>query len=84
MRRIAIVGAAVLAAGTALAAVRAVTPNGWNGKVGWQLKLCQYAIGTGWVGAFPETDIDKIIAGVRVWAPWYVQHKILQGHLYWN
>ncbi len=33
MRRIAIVGAAVLAAGTTLAAVRAVTPNGWNGKV---------------------------------------------------
>ena len=46
-----------------------------------QLKLCQDAIGTGWVGAFPETDIDKIIAGVRVWAPWYVQHKILQGLL---
>lgn len=44
-----------------------------------QLKLCQDAIGTGWVGAFPETDIDKIIAGIRVWAPWYVQHKILQG-----
>lgn len=46
-----------------------------------QLKLCQDAIGTGWVGAFPESDIDKIIAGVRVWAPWYVQHKILQGLL---
>ena len=44
-----------------------------------QLKLCQDALGTGWVGAFPESDIDKIIAGVRVWAPWYVQHKILQG-----
>lgn len=44
-----------------------------------QLKRCQEALGTGWVGAFPETDIDKIIAGVRVWAPWYVQHKILQG-----
>lgn len=41
MRRIAIVGAAVLAAGTTLAAVRAVTPNGWNGKVGWQLKRHQ-------------------------------------------
>ena len=46
-----------------------------------QLKLCQDALGTGWVGAFPESDIDKIIAGVRVWAPWYVQHKILQGLL---
>ena len=44
-----------------------------------QLKLCQDAIGTGWVGAFSESDIDKIIAGVRVWAPWYVQHKILAG-----
>ncbi|MGN0832717.1 MAG: beta-L-arabinofuranosidase domain-containing protein [Kiritimatiellia bacterium] len=46
-----------------------------------QLRLCQEAIGTGWVGAFPETDIDRIIAGIRVWAPWYVQHKILQGLL---
>ena len=46
-----------------------------------ELKRCQDAIGTGWVGAFPASDIDKIIAGVRVWAPWYVQHKILQGLL---
>ena len=44
-----------------------------------ELKRCQDATGTGWVGAFPSSDIDKIIAGVRVWAPWYVQHKILQG-----
>ena len=44
-----------------------------------ELKRCQDALGTGWVGAFPETDIDRIIAGERVWAPWYVQHKILQG-----
>jgi len=44
-----------------------------------ELKRCQDAIGTGWVGAFPASDIDKIIAGIRVWAPWYVQHKILQG-----
>ena len=46
-----------------------------------ELRRCQDAIGTGWVGAFPASDIDKIIAGVRVWAPWYVQHKILQGLL---
>lgn len=44
-----------------------------------ELKRCQDALGTGWVGAFPSSDIDKIIAGVRVWAPWYVQHKVLQG-----
>ncbi len=44
-----------------------------------ELKRCQDAIGTGWVGAFPAGDIDRIIAGERVWAPWYVQHKILQG-----
>ena len=44
-----------------------------------ELKRCQDAIGTGWVGAFPASDIDRIIAGERVWAPWYVQHKILQG-----
>ncbi len=46
-----------------------------------ELKRCQDAIGTGWVGAFPSTDIDKIIAGTRVWAPWYVVHKIFQGLL---
>lgn len=44
-----------------------------------ELKRCQDALGTGWVGAFPSSDIDRIIAGERVWAPWYVQHKILQG-----
>ena len=44
-----------------------------------ELKVCQDKIGTGWIGAFPESDIDRIISGERVWAPWYVEHKILHG-----
>ncbi|MBQ3808105.1 MAG: glycoside hydrolase family 127 protein, partial [Kiritimatiellae bacterium] len=45
------------------------------------LAECQKANGNGYVSAFPESDIDKIIAGTRVWAPWYVIHKILAGLL---
>lgn len=43
------------------------------------LAECQAANGNGYLSAFPESDIDKIIAGTRVWAPWYVLHKILAG-----
>lgn len=43
------------------------------------LARCQAANANGYLGAFPESDIDKIIAGKRVWAPWYVIHKILAG-----
>lgn len=43
------------------------------------LAECQRANGNGYVSAFPESDIDKIIRGERVWAPWYVLHKILAG-----
>ena len=43
------------------------------------LARCQDALGNGYVSAFPENDIDKIIGGTRVWAPWYVLHKILAG-----
>ena len=35
-----------------------------------QLRLCQDAIGTGYVSAFPESFIDRVIARKRVWAPW--------------
>ena len=36
--------------------------------------------GTGYMSAVPEGLIDRNIAGdERVWAPWYVQHKILAG-----
>jgi len=45
------------------------------------LAECQKANGNGYVSAFPESDIDKIIAGTRVWAPWYVLHKIFAGLL---
>ena len=43
------------------------------------LSECQKANGNGYLSAFPESDIDKIIRGERVWAPWYVLHKILAG-----
>lgn len=45
------------------------------------LAKCQAANANGYLGAFPESDIDKIIRGERVWAPWYVLHKILAGLL---
>lgn len=45
------------------------------------LALCQKALGSGYVSAFPESFIDRIIAGRRVWAPWYTLHKILAGLL---
>ena len=44
-----------------------------------QLRLCQDAIGTGYVSAFPESFVDRVIARKRVWAPWYTLHKILAG-----
>lgn len=43
------------------------------------LAECQEANGDGYLGAFPSGDIDRIIRGERVWAPWYVLHKILAG-----
>lgn len=45
------------------------------------LAECQAANGNGYLGAFPESDIDKIIAGIRVWAPWYALHKVFAGLL---
>ncbi|MBR1871505.1 MAG: glycoside hydrolase family 127 protein [Kiritimatiellae bacterium] len=45
------------------------------------LHECQNALGNGYLSAFPESDIDKIIRGERVWAPWYVIHKIFAGLL---
>ncbi len=42
----------------------------------------------GYLSAFPQTLIDRNIAGQRVWAPWYTLHKIFSGlidqYLYCN
>lgn len=40
---------------------------------------CQAKIGSGYLSAYPEEEIDRVIAGQRVWAPWYTLHKIFAG-----
>ncbi len=44
-----------------------------------ELAKCQQAIGTGYLSAYPEEQIDRVIARQRVWAPWYTLHKIYAG-----
>ncbi|MBN1361587.1 MAG: glycoside hydrolase family 127 protein [Sedimentisphaerales bacterium] len=44
-----------------------------------ELAKCQEAVGTGYLSAFPEEFIDRVIARQRVWAPWYTLHKIYAG-----
>jgi len=47
-----------------------------------ELAKCQKALGeTGYLSAFPEEFIDRVIEGKRVWAPWYTLHKIMAGLL---
>jgi DUF1680 family protein len=47
-----------------------------------ELANCQDALGTsGYLSAYPEEFIDRVIAGKRVWAPWYTLHKIMAGLL---
>ncbi len=46
-----------------------------------ELALCQNAIGNGYVSAFPETFFDRLEAGEKVWAPWYMIHKTMAGLL---
>jgi DUF1680 family protein len=45
------------------------------------LAACQKAIGSGYLSAFPESFIDRVESGTRVWAPYYTLHKILAGLL---
>jgi len=40
---------------------------------------CQAKVGTGYLSAFPESWIDRVETGQRVWAPWYTLHKIYAG-----
>lgn len=43
------------------------------------LAACQAKLGTGYLSAFPESYIERVIRGQPVWAPWYTIHKILAG-----
>jgi len=44
-----------------------------------ELGKCQEAMGTGYLSAYPEEQIDRVLACKRVWAPWYTLHKIYAG-----
>jgi DUF1680 family protein len=44
-----------------------------------ELAKCQKALGTGYLSAYPEEQIDRVLARKRVWAPWYTLHKIYAG-----
>jgi uncharacterized protein len=45
------------------------------------LALCQARLGNGYLSAYPESFIDRVETGQRVWAPWYTLHKIMAGLL---
>jgi DUF1680 family protein len=46
------------------------------------LAECQKVLGRdGYISAYPENFIDRVIAGQPVWAPWYTLHKIYAGLL---
>jgi len=46
------------------------------------LAECQEALGSsGYLAAFPEYFIKRVIDGTGVWAPWYTLHKIYAGLL---
>ncbi|MDI6450239.1 beta-L-arabinofuranosidase domain-containing protein [Anaerobaca lacustris] len=44
-----------------------------------ELARCQKALGSGYLSAYPEEQIDRVIALKQVWAPWYTLHKIYAG-----
>ncbi len=46
-----------------------------------ELAKCQDKIGTGYLSAFPASHFDRLETGQRVWAPYYVIHKIMAGLL---
>ncbi|MFI5138469.1 MAG: beta-L-arabinofuranosidase domain-containing protein [Sphingobacteriales bacterium] len=44
------------------------------------LAECQEALNqNGYLSAFPQEFIDRVIAGKPVWAPWYTIHKVMAG-----
>jgi DUF1680 family protein len=44
-----------------------------------ELARCQAALGGGYLSAFPESHFDRLERGERVWAPYYVTHKMMAG-----
>jgi DUF1680 family protein len=45
-----------------------------------ELAKCQKAFGNGYLSAYPEEGIKKVIYSTgRYWAPWYTLHKIYAG-----
>jgi uncharacterized protein len=47
------------------------------------LTICQKALNQdGYLSAFPQSYIDRCIAGQKVWAPWYTLDKIMAGLTY--
>ncbi len=51
-----------------------------------ELAKCQEALPSqgynkGYLSAFPESFIDRVEQGKKVWAPWYTLHKIMAGLL---
>lgn len=46
-----------------------------------ELARCQAAHGDGYISAFPQSFIDRVVESKPVWAPWYTIHKILAGLL---
>ena len=46
-----------------------------------ELAKCQARFPSGYLSAFPESFIERVEAGKRVWAPWYTLHKIYAGLL---
>lgn len=44
-----------------------------------ELARCQEANGGGWLAAFPETYMHRLMNGKWVWAPHYTVHKLLMG-----
>ncbi len=67
---------ALAAAGTGDAALAAHGQRTVEG-----LAACQQALGNGYLSAFPESYFDRLLAGERVWAPFYTLHKIMAGLL---
>jgi len=45
------------------------------------LAECQAKFPSGYLSAFPEEFIDRVVACKPVWAPWYTLHKIYAGLL---
>ena len=43
------------------------------------LAECQEKLGGGYLSAYPESFIERVEHGQRVWAPYYTLHKILAG-----